>query len=60
MADEVRKFSLATILKIVKKGGPLLKPHITDIVSTLLESLTGMEPQVMSKNQTLFYSSSDQ
>ncbi|KAJ3115707.1 hypothetical protein HDU96_000186 [Phlyctochytrium bullatum] len=46
-AEDVRRFSLSTILKICKKGGVLLKPHITDIVSTLLEGLSSMEPQVM-------------
>ncbi|KAI8851221.1 armadillo-type protein [Chytridium lagenaria] len=29
------------------KGGVLLKPHITDVVTTLLEGLSSMEPQVM-------------
>jgi proteasome component ECM29 len=48
MADDVRKFSLSTVLRISKKGGILLKPHITDLVATLLESLTNLEPQVMS------------
>ncbi|KAJ3409587.1 hypothetical protein HDV05_004331 [Chytridiales sp. JEL 0842] len=48
MAEDVRKFSLSTVLKICKKGGVLLKPHITDVVSILLECLTNMEPQVMS------------
>ncbi|KAJ3192246.1 hypothetical protein HK101_006845 [Irineochytrium annulatum] len=46
-AEDVRKFSLATILKITKKGGVLLKPHIADLVGTLLEGLSSMEPQVM-------------
>ncbi|KAJ3390388.1 hypothetical protein HDU84_007518 [Entophlyctis sp. JEL0112] len=47
-AEEVSKFSLATVLKITKKGGVLLKPHMADLISTLLESLTVLEPQVMS------------
>ncbi|KAJ3206273.1 hypothetical protein HDU67_008289 [Dinochytrium kinnereticum] len=46
-AEDVRRFSLSTILKICKKGGVLLKPHISDIVTTLLEGLSSMEPQVM-------------
>ncbi|KAI8928745.1 proteasome stabiliser-domain-containing protein [Entophlyctis helioformis] len=45
MAEEVRKFSLATVLKMCKTGGVLLKPHITDLVGTLLESLSSLEPQ---------------
>eukprot|EP00842_Homolaphlyctis_polyrhiza_P003154 jgi/Hompol1/383/HPOL_000241-RA len=47
MAEEVRKFSLATVLKLCKTGGALLKPHITELVGTLLESLSSLEPQVM-------------
>ncbi|KAJ3082397.1 hypothetical protein HK102_001737 [Quaeritorhiza haematococci] len=47
MAEDVRKFSLSTILKITKKGGVLLKPHLVDLVSTLLESLSSLEPQAM-------------
>jgi len=48
MAEEVRKFSLTTILKIVKRSGPLLGPHLADIIGALLESLSELEPQVMS------------
>ncbi|TPX58808.1 hypothetical protein PhCBS80983_g02889 [Powellomyces hirtus] len=46
-AEDVRTFSLATILKISKKAGVLLKPHLTDLVGTLLECLSTMEPQVL-------------
>ncbi|TPX72617.1 hypothetical protein CcCBS67573_g05715 [Chytriomyces confervae] len=47
-AEDVAKFSLATVLKITKKGGVLLKPHLTELISTLLESLSQLEPQVLS------------
>ncbi|KAJ3137196.1 hypothetical protein HK100_000877 [Physocladia obscura] len=47
-AEDVAKFSLSTILKITKKGGVLLKPHMAELISTLLESLSSLEPQVMS------------
>ncbi|KAJ3299319.1 hypothetical protein HK104_009344 [Borealophlyctis nickersoniae] len=47
MAEDVRKFSLSTILKICKKGGVLLRPHLPELVGTLLESLSSLEPQVM-------------
>lgn len=47
-AEDVRKFSLTTILKICEIAKELLKPHITEIVDKLLESLSSMEPQVMS------------
>ncbi|CAG8756287.1 7726_t:CDS:2, partial [Acaulospora morrowiae] len=46
-AEDVRKFSLRTILEICKTAKELLKPHIADLVSTLLEGLSSMEPQVM-------------
>jgi proteasome component ECM29 len=47
-AEDVRKFSLTTILKICETAKELLKPHITEIVDKLLEGLSSMEPQVMS------------
>ncbi|KAH9265590.1 hypothetical protein BASA84_001594 [Batrachochytrium salamandrivorans] len=47
MAEEVQKFSLATVLRLCKTGGLLLKPHITELLGTLLESLSTLEPQVM-------------
>lgn len=46
-AEEVRQFSLATILKLCKTGGILLKPHVTVIICTFLESLSILEPQAM-------------
>lgn len=39
-AKEVQKFSLDTILKVCKTGAALLKPHVPDIVDTLLQSLS--------------------
>ncbi|KAL2912896.1 proteasome component M29 [Polyrhizophydium stewartii] len=47
MAEEVRKFSLATVLRLCRTGGVLLKPHVTELVCTLIESLSSLEPQVM-------------
>ncbi|KAF9969044.1 hypothetical protein BGZ73_008786, partial [Actinomortierella ambigua] len=46
-AEDVCKFSLTTILKICKQAGVLLKKHIPEIVISLLEGLTSMEPQMM-------------
>ncbi|RIB22041.1 proteasome stabiliser-domain-containing protein [Gigaspora rosea] len=46
-SEDVRKFSLRTILRICKSARILLKLHITEIVGTLLEGLSSMEPQVM-------------
>ncbi|CAJ0835750.1 10586_t:CDS:10 [Entrophospora sp. SA101] len=47
-AEDVRTFSLKTILKICKTAKTLLKSHITEIVENLLEGLSSMEPQIMS------------
>ncbi|KAG0202738.1 hypothetical protein BGX28_004843 [Mortierella sp. GBA30] len=46
-AEEVSKFSLATILKICKQAGALLRSHIPVIAIALLDGLTSMEPQMM-------------
>ncbi|RUS30672.1 proteasome stabiliser-domain-containing protein [Jimgerdemannia flammicorona] len=46
-AKDVQKFSLDTILKVCKTGAALLKPHVPDIVDTLLQSLSSLEPQAM-------------
>jgi proteasome component ECM29 len=50
MSEDVRNFSLKTLLKTCDRGGPLLKTHATDIMMTLLEGLSSSEPQVMSEN----------
>eukprot|EP01135_Chromosphaera_perkinsii_P004716 Nk52_evm27s294 gene=Nk52_evmTU27s294 len=44
---EVRGLSLETILKMSKHAGPLIKPHTTDLVMVLLESLSSLENQAM-------------
>ncbi|KAJ3123506.1 hypothetical protein HK098_001853 [Nowakowskiella sp. JEL0407] len=46
-AEDVRKFSLKTILRITKSAKSLLKPHLTELMATLLESLSVLEPQAM-------------
>ncbi|XP_044163962.1 proteasome adapter and scaffold protein ECM29-like isoform X2 [Acropora millepora] len=46
-AEEVRKISISTIVKISKNAGALLKPHIPLLVIALLESLSGLENQSM-------------
>ncbi|CAG8551849.1 6467_t:CDS:10 [Diversispora eburnea] len=46
-AEDVRKFSLRAILKICKSAKELLKSHISEMIGTLLEGLSSMEPQVM-------------
>jgi len=39
--------SLSTIVKISKSAGSLLKPHISLLVVSLLESITTLEPQMV-------------
>ncbi|KAG0174143.1 hypothetical protein DFQ29_007586 [Apophysomyces sp. BC1021] len=46
-AEDVRKFSLDAVLRVCKTGAALLKSYIPDIVDTLLESLSSLEPQAM-------------
>ena len=48
---------LSTILQISKKAGKLLKPHIPALVVTLLEAVSGLEPQVL--NYLSFHTSSE-
>lgn len=46
-AEDVRKFSLATVTTLCKKSGKFLKPHITKIVFTLLDGMSSLEPQLL-------------
>jgi len=39
--------SLSSIVKISKSAGSLLKPHVSLLVVSLLESVTTLEPQMM-------------
>lgn len=48
-SEEVKTYSLSTILKLTKTGGVLLKPHIVELVCTLMEALSSLEPQSMSR-----------
>ena len=54
--EEVQQFALATILKLCKTSGVMLKPHVVDIICTLLESLSSMESQML--NYLSFHSES--
>lgn len=47
----MRKFSLSTILAIVKAAGPLIQPHIAELVGTMLEALSSLESQQLSYSQ---------
>ncbi|KAJ3256608.1 hypothetical protein HK103_005242 [Boothiomyces macroporosus] len=55
-SEEVKAYSLSTILKLTKTGGVLLKPHIVELVCTLMEALSSLEPQSM--NYLAFHASS--
>lgn len=50
--------SLTTIVKISKNAGSLIKPHIPVLVGALMESLSGLEPQVL--NYITFHVGNDQ
>eukprot|EP00111_Clytia_hemisphaerica_P000317 TCONS_00000828-protein len=43
--DEVKAISLKTLVKITKTGGKLLDKYVTTIIPTMLEALSGLEPQ---------------
>ncbi|XP_023933323.1 proteasome-associated protein ECM29 homolog [Lingula anatina] len=45
--QDVRAVGISTIVKISKNAGALLKPHIPLLVYNLLESVSGLEPQVL-------------
>eukprot|EP01119_Soliformovum_irregulare_P015728 TRINITY_DN4466_c0_g1_i1.p1 TRINITY_DN4466_c0_g1~~TRINITY_DN4466_c0_g1_i1.p1 ORF type:complete len:1775 (+),score=639.94 TRINITY_DN4466_c0_g1_i1:70-5394(+) len=47
-AEDIKKISLNQILKIAKVGGPLLNPHVPELVGVLLEGLTSLEPAAFS------------
>ncbi|PIK34534.1 putative proteasome-associated protein ECM29-like [Apostichopus japonicus] len=45
---EVQSVSLATLVSLSKSAGSHIKPHIPLLITALLESFSGLEPQVMS------------
>nr|XP_032808549.1 proteasome adapter and scaffold protein ECM29 [Petromyzon marinus] len=45
--EEVRSLSVSTLVKISKSAGSLLKPHVTQVIVVLLDSLTTLEPQLL-------------
>ncbi|KAI8987056.1 proteasome stabiliser-domain-containing protein [Pilobolus umbonatus] len=46
-AEDVRKFSLDAVLRVCKTGAVLLKKYVPDLIDTLLQSLSSLEPQSM-------------
>ncbi|KAJ1961419.1 proteasome component M29, partial [Dimargaris xerosporica] len=45
----VKAFSLQMLLQLCNQGGALLQPHAVDLVATLLERLSDIEPQSMNE-----------
>ncbi|XP_030455687.1 uncharacterized protein LOC115676805 isoform X2 [Syzygium oleosum] len=43
--DTVRKASIAVVMKLAKGAGVALRPHLADLVSCMLESLSSLEDQ---------------
>ncbi|CEP12173.1 hypothetical protein [Parasitella parasitica] len=46
-AEDVRKFSLDAVLRVCKTGAALLKKYVPELIDTLLQSLSSLEPQSM-------------
>lgn len=47
-ANDARAVSLSALLKIVDVGGALLRPHLSDLVGSLLECMSTLEPAAFS------------
>eukprot|EP00002_Diphylleia_rotans_P027784 TRINITY_DN5582_c0_g1_i1.p1 TRINITY_DN5582_c0_g1~~TRINITY_DN5582_c0_g1_i1.p1 ORF type:complete len:1767 (+),score=261.55 TRINITY_DN5582_c0_g1_i1:43-5343(+) len=43
--DEIRSFSLGQLIKLTEAAGFLVKPHLADLITALLEALSSNEPQ---------------
>lgn len=46
-AEDVREFSLETILHLCKVGGKAIKPHIPGLLQTFVELMSTLEPEVV-------------
>ncbi|KAK9474456.1 proteasome stabiliser-domain-containing protein [Dipodascopsis tothii] len=46
-AEEVQAFSLDTLLKLVKRGGPAMRPFVPQLVEELIDLLSTLEPQAV-------------
>lgn len=45
---EVRNVSVQTLVKLCRSGGSMVRPHLGTLVPSLLEALSGLEPQTIS------------
>lgn len=46
-AQDVRRLSLDTLCKLCQRSGKRIKPYVANIVATLLEALSALEPQAL-------------
>lgn len=46
-AEDVRDFSLETILKLVKRGGKAIKPFIAELIDQFVLLMSTLEPQII-------------
>ena len=47
-AKEVQSISIKTLLSLIKHGGVFLRPHLAELLSTLLEGMSSMESSAFS------------
>lgn len=46
-AEDVRNFSLETLLKLCKNGGPAVRKHVPELLGTFIELMSSLEPEVV-------------
>ena len=46
-AEDVKAFSMRALHDIYKSAGKILAPHVSDLVTVLLENMSSLEPQVV-------------
>lgn len=46
-AEDVRDFALETILKLCKLGGKSVRQHVPNLISTLIELMSTLEPEIV-------------
>ena len=47
VSQDVRRLSLDTLCKLCQHAGRLIRPFIPDVVATLIEALSALEPQAL-------------
>lgn len=46
-AEDVRNFSMETLLKLCKNGGPAVRKHVPELLGTFIELMSSLEPEVV-------------